>query len=77
MHPLYKLKVFGVTYATSLKATITASWDACVKGVLATISFWTNRHLTTLHLKRYALEAVAFSKTWYLAQILPLPTGVA
>jgi hypothetical protein len=77
LHAPEQLKVFGVTFAPSLQATITASWDNCVRGVQATISFWASRHLTTLRLKRDALEVFAFSKLWYLAQILPLPSGVA
>jgi hypothetical protein len=77
LHAPQQLKMFGVTFAPSLQATITASWDACVKGVLATINFWASHRLTTIQLKRDALEVFTFSKMWYLAQILPLPTGVA
>ncbi len=71
------LKVFGVTFAPSLALTITASWEACSRGVLAAISFWSGRFLPTIRLKRDALEAFIFSKLWYLCQVLPLPAQVA
>jgi hypothetical protein len=71
------LRVFGVHFAPSLALTITASWEACCRGVMAAIHFWSGRRLPTLRLKRDALETFVFSKIWYLCQILPLPAAVA
>jgi hypothetical protein len=36
---------------------------------------WTARRLSTLLVRRQALEVFAFSLLWYLAQILPLPAA--
>ena len=74
LHSPPVLKVFGVTFSTSLLDTITAS---CIRGAVAAINFWAGRFLPTLRLKRDALEVFVFSKLWFLAQILPLPSGVA
>jgi len=71
------MKVFGIDLSTSLIATVDHSWDRCQREVLAAIAYWSGRHLPTLRLKRDALEVFCFSKLWYLAQMLPLPTAVA
>jgi hypothetical protein len=71
------LKIFGVTFGPSLSATMTASWEAVSKGVMAAINMWSGRRLPTLRLKRDVIETYAFSKLWYMCQILPLPSQVA
>jgi DNA topoisomerase IA len=64
------LKTFGVTFAPSLVATISLSWEDCLGRVQgARVPF--------LNERRDVLETFIFSKMWYLAQILPLPQSVA
>jgi hypothetical protein len=41
------LKIFGVTFGPSLSATMTASWEAVSKGVMAAINMWSGRLLPT------------------------------
>ena len=77
LHSPPTLKVFGVTLAPSLAATLDASWDACRRGFVAALNFWASRRLPTLKLRRDAMEVFGFSKLWYLCQILPMPPQVA
>ena len=77
LHAPPTLKVFGVTLAPTLEATMAASWAACTRGVTAALNFWASRRIPTLRLRRDALETFALSKLWYLCQILPMPSQVA
>ena len=70
-------EVVGVTFSTSLLESINASWDSCIRGALAVINFWAGLYLPTLRHKREALEVFVFSKLWFLAQNLPLPSAAA
>jgi hypothetical protein len=71
------LKTFGVTFAPSLVATISLSWEDCLGRVQGAISGWRARRVPFLNERRDVLETFIFSKLWYLAQILPLPQSVA
>ena len=77
LHAPPVLKVFGVTLAPTLDATIVSSWAACSRGVTAALNFWASRRIPTLRLRRDAMETFALSKLWYLCQILPMPPQVA
>ncbi len=54
-----------------------ASWELVATGVERVLLEWATSHLPTLLQRARALEAFALSKVWYLAQILPMPTGIA
>jgi exonuclease III len=70
-------KVYGVMVTPSFEQTVAKSWDRVAKGIEATLRMWDTRHLATLQQRSRALEMFAFSKAWYLAQILPLPQVTA
>jgi hypothetical protein len=70
------LKTFGVTFAPSLGATVSLSWEDCLGRVQGAISGWRARRVPFLSERRDVLETFIFSKLWYLAQILPLPQSV-
>ena len=72
-----KLKVFGVTFCPSLVATITASWEATQQAAKSSVAGWKRKGVATLRHRRDVLETYVFSKLWYLAQILPLPSAMA
>jgi hypothetical protein len=71
------LKTFGVTFAPSLGATISLSWEDCLGRVQGAISGWRARQVPFLNEMRDVLETFIFIKLWYSAQILPLPQSVA
>lgn len=77
LHSPALLKVFGVTFGTSLATTIDASWSACRRGVQSALNLWSGKRLPTLKLRRDAIETHIFSKLWYLAQIIPMPSAIA
>jgi hypothetical protein len=67
-------KVFGVTYTPVFNSTVSVSWDRVAAGVERAP---TAHRLPTLRQRSLAVETFALSKTWYLAQILPLPPAPA
>ena len=77
LHAPPALKVFGVTFAPAYRETVALSWAAVTAAVHQTLAFWSSRRLHTLRLRRDALEVFVFSKLWYLAQALPMPTAAA
>jgi hypothetical protein len=70
-----KTKTASIQYI--LEATIEAAWAATAKAAIAAVNMWVSHHLPTRTMKKVALETFVFSKLWYLAGILPLPTPVA
>jgi hypothetical protein len=71
------VKVFGVTFTPVFAETLAQSWDRVAAGVEQTLLMWAGRRLPTLRQRAMAIETFAFSKVWYMAQILPLPQAVA
>lgn len=71
-----KLKVLGVTFQASVKAATKDNWTlvlASVRGVLAENA---TRALGLSQRARYA-SMYALAKIWHVAQVLPVPKGVA
>ena len=75
--PPHSAEDVSVTFSTSMLESINASWDSCIRGAVAAINFWAGLYLPTLRHKRDALEVFVFSKLWFLAPNLPLPSGAA
>jgi hypothetical protein len=65
-------KIFGVTFTTVYSETLHQSWERVAVGVEAVLAAWSGRSLSSLQQRARAIETLAFSKIWYLAQILPL-----
>ncbi len=71
------LRVFGVEFAATARATSSASWNAAIARFRAAIVPWQSRALTTLRQRRDVLETFLFSRLYYLAQAVPLPASAA
>jgi hypothetical protein len=67
------VKIYGFTFAPTIKATTTLTWDRVISSLEVTLRMWTGRHIPTLASKRHALEMFVLSKLWYFAQLLHLP----
>ena len=77
LHSPDTLKVFGVRFGPSLAITISASWSATLQAAKLALAPWRGRGILSLKLRRDVLETYVFSRLWYMAQILPLPSLVA
>ena len=67
------LKIFGVQFKPTVKATVVASWENCLQGFKKCLLSWSSRMLPTLQQRVFVISTFAMSKLWYLGQILPLP----
>ena len=68
-----EVKIYGVIVTAAYNRTVSLSWGRVIDGLEAVLHMWTARFLPTLASRTQALEVFAFSKLWYLAQILPMP----
>lgn len=68
--PAQQLKIFGVVFQPSVEETRRGSWDLAVGKVEKCLKAWGGRPLTTIVQRKQALQAFAWSKIWYLAQVL-------
>ena len=67
------VKLYGVHVAPSFATTLQLSWEHTVRGLEATLFMWSSRILPYLAQRRNIMHTYAFSKLWYMAQVLPLP----
>ena len=56
-----------------MEETTRASWEQVVRNVRSCLLSWGGRPLHTLEQRRVALQAFAWSKAWYVAQVLRPP----
>jgi len=70
---LPQVKILGVTFGSTVDATVQESWSTVANAVRAQARQAYTRHLCLAHRVQY-VQTYLLSKIWYLAQVLPLPT---
>ena len=68
-------KVFGVLFYRCYQDTIRNNWEGCLAKFKGVLISWGSRLLDTLWQRVTVLHTFAYSRVWYLAQVLPLPKG--
>ena len=71
------VKLYGVHFTADYSSSLQLSWEHTIEGLEATLRLWASRALPFLAQRVQILHTYAFSKLWYLAQILPLPSFLA
>ena len=71
------LDVLGFKVYPKFKDTLKYTWDKVFRGVQKSLFAWECRLLFTLQDRVTVAQTFALSKMWYIAQLLPLPSGIA
>jgi hypothetical protein len=68
-----QVKICGVTFGSTVDATVQESWTRVTNAVLTQARRAYARKLCLAHRVQY-VQSYVLTKVWYLAQVLPLPT---
>ena len=71
------IKVFGLTLYHTVPKTVRINWETILDKIKRDILIWKKRKIDTLSERSIILQTFIFSKTFYLAHVLPLPNNVA
>lgn len=72
-----QLRILGFTVCAQFKETMKKTWADVFRKFQKTLFSWSSRSLVTLQQRVSVARTFALSKLWYVAQVLPLPRGVA